>query len=264
VASALLVMSVALPSPKPRKPRGIYDRTTRGLRIYLNTPRLRGLLALSWSAAALSAMVIVNTVVIVKSELGQPDSAVAIALMGFGGGSMIAALALPRLLARFEDRKVMMVGATFAAMSMILAAAVSALALLSLPLLAVFWALVGIGYSAALTPSGRLLTRSAQPEDRPAVFAAQFTLSHGCWLILYPLAGALMTGFGSATTLFWMSLLAVLGLVTALVIWPQHDDQPLVHDHPDLPADHPHLAGDGSHTHPIVIDDLHPRYPRKP
>ena len=46
LASAALVVSVALPSPKPAEKRGIYDRTTRGLRIYLATPRLRGLLHL--------------------------------------------------------------------------------------------------------------------------------------------------------------------------------------------------------------------------
>ena len=40
LASAALVVSVALPSPKPTQPRGVYDRTTRGIRIYLATPRL--------------------------------------------------------------------------------------------------------------------------------------------------------------------------------------------------------------------------------
>src|SRR5918994_562236 len=47
LVSAALVVSIVLPSPKPAKPRGIYDRTTRGIRIYLATPRLRGLLAVS-------------------------------------------------------------------------------------------------------------------------------------------------------------------------------------------------------------------------
>jgi hypothetical protein len=28
--------------------RSIYDKTTRGMRIFLKTPRLRGLLALKW------------------------------------------------------------------------------------------------------------------------------------------------------------------------------------------------------------------------
>lgn len=47
--------------------------------------------------------------------------------------------------------------------------------------------LVGLGYSAVLTPSGRLLRRSAHAQDRPALFAAQFALSHACWLVTYPL-----------------------------------------------------------------------------
>ena len=46
------------------------------------------------------------------------------------------------------------------------------------PVLLGAWLLVGLGYSALLTPSGRLLRRSAHPEDRPALFAAQFAWSH--------------------------------------------------------------------------------------
>ncbi len=51
------------------------------------------------------------------------------------------------------------------------------------------WFVIGIGYSTAQTPSGRLLRRSSHPEDRPSLFAAQFALSHACWLFAYPLAG---------------------------------------------------------------------------
>src|SRR5215212_7345712 len=98
LASAALVVSVVLPSPKPTEHRGIYDRTTRGMRIYLATPRLRGLLALNVAVAAASAMVIVNTVVLVQAEFGLTQRATALALAAFGGGSMIAAFVLPRLL----------------------------------------------------------------------------------------------------------------------------------------------------------------------
>ena len=264
VASALLVVSVALPSPKPGKPRGIYDRTTRGIRIYLKTPRLRGLLALNWSAAALSSMVIVNTVVIVRSDLGLSESAVAIALAGYGGGSMLAAFALPRLLDRIEDRRVMLAGACLATSSMAVAAALATSMPLTLGLLSLLWAVTGFGYSATLTPSGRLLTRSAHPEDRPAVFAAQFTLSHGCWLFLYPLAGWLMTAFGAPVALGSMAALAILGIIGAVILWPRKDQEPIMHTHPDLPQDHPHLATGNPHAHPIIIDDLHPRIPREP
>lgn len=47
LGSAALVVSVLLPKAKLPEKRGVYDRTTRGIRIYLATPRLRGLLALN-------------------------------------------------------------------------------------------------------------------------------------------------------------------------------------------------------------------------
>ena len=153
IASALLVVSVALPSPKPTERRDVYDRTTRGIRIYLGTRRLRGLLALSWTAAAISAMVIVNTVVIVRADLGLSDSAVGIALAGFGGGSMLAALVLPSLLDKFDDRRVMLAGAAFGTSSMAIAAGSFALLPITLWGLVVLWIGVGFGYSATLTPS---------------------------------------------------------------------------------------------------------------
>src|SRR5215203_3397927 len=93
LVSAALVVSVTLPSPKTTEHRPIYDRTTRGIRDYLATPRLRGLLALNLAVAAAGAMVIVNTVVLVQAELGLSQRATAVALGVFGMGSMVAALA---------------------------------------------------------------------------------------------------------------------------------------------------------------------------
>ncbi|MDU0220511.1 MFS transporter, partial [Escherichia coli] len=80
-----------------------YAKTTRGMRIYLQTPRLLGLLAITLSAAAASSMVIVNTVVIVQSLLGMAQRDVALTLAAYGLGSIAAALLLPRLLDRIDD-----------------------------------------------------------------------------------------------------------------------------------------------------------------
>ena len=55
LVSAALVFSAVLPGPKTSLRRGIYDRTTRGIRIYLATPRLRGLLAVNMAVAAAGA-----------------------------------------------------------------------------------------------------------------------------------------------------------------------------------------------------------------
>ena len=269
LASAALVVSVVVPQPK-RQPQagGIYARTTRGSRIYLKTPRLRGLLALNLAAAAGGAMVIVNTVVYVRSLLGRSENDVALALAAFGAGSMLAALALPRLLERLDDRKVM-TGAALLLAATLLATAATSLA----PggdrwvALLILWPIMGVGYSAVLTPSGRLLRRSASPDDRSAVFAAQFALSHACWLLTYLVAGAVGARIGLGWTSITLAVLAAVGVVAALVLWPAEDPDVAVHRHDDLPPAHPHLregrsAGDDrAHAHDFVIDDLHRQWP---
>ncbi|WP_421907342.1 MFS transporter [Mameliella sp.] len=263
VASALLVVSVLLPSPSAGARRGIYDRTTRGIRIYLATPRLRGLLALNLAASSAGAMVLVNTVVLVRGQLGLNESALAWIMFAFGAGSMLAALALPRVLDRCADRPVMLAGAGLMIGALVALAFAIRLAGLNWPLLAAVWLGVGLGYSAVLTPSGRLLKRSAHPEDRPAVFAAQFALSHACWLLTYPLSGWLMTALGTVPALLGLAALGAVGLVLALRLWPGGDPVVVPHRHDNLPLDHPHLQGHREHSHPLVIDDQHPRWGAK-
>ena len=259
--SAALVVSVVLPSPKPSQPRGIYDRTTRGIRIYLATPRLRGLLAINLAVASAGALVIVNTVVYVQVVFGLDQQAMALALAAFGGGSMVAALALPKLLESVPDRTAMLAGASLLVVGVLAAAALPGYGWL-LPL----WFVLGLGYSTAQTPSGRLLRRSANPEDRPALFAAQFALSHACWLIAYPLAGWAGAALGLPITAVILAAVAAVAIITGLAVWPSDDPEIVAHRHDDLPADHPHLAETGQghrHAHAYVIDDMHLAWPRE-
>lgn len=261
LASAALVLSVSIPSPKPTAPRGIYDRTTRGLRIYLATPRLRGLLAISLAVAAGGALVIVNTVVFVQGRFGLAQSDTALALAAFGAGSMVVALILPRLLERLSDRLVMLAGAGLLITGTALSALIDSYFWL-LPL----WFVMGAGYSLAQTPSGRLLRRSSSAEDRPALFAAQFALSHACWLLTYPLAGWAGATFGLPAASLLLAAIAGAGVLVALKAWPVIDPEAIPHRHPDLPEDHPHLIAHranpaGQHVHTFIVDDLHPVWP---
>ncbi len=270
VCSALLVLSTVLPRPAPSGARtgGIYEKTTRGVRIYLKTPRLRGLLALTLASAAASSMVIVNTVVIVRGDLGLSQRDVAFTLAAFGAGSILAALLLPRLLDRISDRA-MMIGAGAALTLGLGILAVLASAYADDPafwyMLLAGWFVLGIAYSMSVTPAGRLLRRSANPEDRPALFAAQFALSHACWLITYPLVGQLGASAGQATALLAMAMIALIGTLAALRLWPASDPEAVGHTHDDLPVDHPHLgkAHAPGAGHAFVIDDLHQHWPRQ-
>ena len=261
VASAILVLSVTLPWPKPAEGRGVWARITRGSRIYLATPRLRALLALSFSVAAGSAIVIVNSVVLVRQDLGLSEEALALTLAAFGAGSMLAAFGLPRLLETLSDRRVMLAGSVGMTLTLVVLGVASAMAGGRWSWLLTAWFLVGVGYSATVTPSGRLLRRSGHAEDRPALFAAQFALSHACWLVTYPLAGWLQSTHGSETAILTLAMLSLFGLGAAFALWPRHDPTEIAHRHDDLPADHPHIAAGSRHSHAYVIDDLHPSWP---
>ena len=233
LASAALVLSVVLPRAAAPVRRGIYERTTRGLRIYLATPRLRGLLALNLAIASGSAMVIVNTVVLVQGQFGLTQNATALALAAFGAGSMMVALSLPKLLDRIADRTLMFGGAALIAAGLFAGTVLTLRYASLLPL----WFVLGAGYSLAQTPSGRLLRRSAHEADRPALFAAQFALSHACWLITYPLAGWVGARFGLGASLLLLGALAAAAVLAARMLWPADDPEHIEHAHDDLPAD---------------------------
>lgn len=264
IASAFLVVRTVLPAMPPvQRTEKFSKRLTRGVRIYLSTPRLRGVLALTFSVASGGAMVLVNTVVLVQGALGRSELDTALALMVFGAGSMSVTLILPRLLKTVEMRRFLINSAG------IMTGVLFAFAMLSFTTglhwggVLLVWYVLGAGYAAVLTPTGRLLVQSAAKPDRPALFAAQFALSHLCWLVAYPVAGLAGLYLGMAGAMMLLSGLATLGVVLAMRVWPVNDPDEIRHEHPDLPLDHPHLSGHRAHSHPFTIDDHHPHWPDK-
>lgn len=266
LASAALVLTVVLPSPQPPLVgESAWARITRGSRIYLATPRLRGLLALNVTVAAAGSMVIVNTIVLVRAGFGLGATELGWSLAAYGAGSMVAAIAVPRLLGEvLSERTAMIVGAGLLVTGLLLGPLVPSWSLL-LPL----WALLGLGNGLVLTPGGLLLRRSAHAGDRPALFAAHFALSHACWLVAYPVAGRFGASAGMDATFLALAVLGAMGLVTTLTLWPEQDAAEIEHLHNDLPVGHPHLvdaspsvAGGLRHRHAFIIDEFHPHWPR--
>ncbi|GAA2151278.1 MFS transporter [Kitasatospora kazusensis] len=274
LASAALVVSAVLPKPAPAETAGpaggVRARAVHGTRLFWATPRLRALLALDLAVAAAGALVFVNTVVLVRDHLHRSAGAVSVALGAYGLGSLAAALPLPRLLERARDRSVMLPAAFALPVLLGLVAVVTAGPPTgwTWPLLLTAWAALGAACSAVLTPGGRLIRRSTAPDDLPAAFAAQFSLSHGCWLFTYPLAGWLAAGAGLPVTAAVLGAVALAGATTAAVVWPARDPARLTHVHADLPAGHPHLAdahrarSGWLHGHEYVIDRHHRHWPR--
>ena len=258
IASALLVLTARLPDRVAAEPGHFWADVTKGIRIYTRTPRLRGLLVMEAAVAAAGAMVYVNTVVLVKARLGLGEEALALAFAGFGAGSMVAAFLVPRMLERWEDRPVMVGGAALMVSGVALVPLVDSLAALI-----ALWAVIGFGFSLTQTPIGRIINRSAHQADRGAVFAAQFALSHACWLVTYPLAGWIGASAGLSAAALILAAFGTLSLFAVLRLWPASDPKFVPHLHPDLSHDHPHLKEHGAeHAHAFVIDNLHKEWPR--
>jgi MFS family permease len=260
--SAVLIVVTAVPASQQVSRLGnLWSEISFGTVSYFNTPRLRALCALYLGVSAASAMIIVNTVIYVKENLALTSTDVAAALAAAGGGSMIAALTLPKVLDKVADRPVMLMGGAVMAVGVFLISSGP-----QFPQMLGVWFLIGLGWSLVQTPAGRVVNRSSSAADRSAFFSAQFAISHACWLLFYPIAGQLT--------------------VLAARLWPRDDAVVLVHEHQsvehshehshdehhdhegnhaglnaDEPHTHVHAHAAVRHSHAYVIDDHHASWP---
>ena len=279
--SAGLIMVTVLPKTKTQgRLGGLWGEISFGVIAYMKTPRLRALLTLYLAVASASAMVIVNTVVYVKENLGGADAQVATAFAAAGFGSMLAALSVPKILDAVSDRVVMLSGAVIMGAGVLGIASSPDLGSM-LPV----WFCIGLGWSLVQTPAGRLVNRSAAGGDRAAYFSAQFALSHAAWLIAYPIAGQLGAYYGMGATALIMGSAILVFTGMAALAWPGEDEAELEHkhdpeDHEHLhehgphhqhhhqgdaggePHSHPHHHGALTHEHTFVIDEHHLSWPK--
>ncbi|WP_263731983.1 MFS transporter [Cellulomonas sp. SG140] len=230
-ASAVLIVSVVIPraatpaaadegTPFEELPLGA--RVRHGALLMAHTPGLRPALALNLAVAAAGAFVLVQTVVIARDTFGQSNDVVALLLAVNGLGSMTTALALPAVLRRRSERAVMLGGAvllTVATFAVPLALGIQARTA-GLVAVGALWLAVGAGWAAAEVPIARLIVRHVPAGERRSVFAAQFSLSHACWLVTYPLAGWLgAAGLRGAALV--LAVVAAAATVGATALWPR-------------------------------------------
>jgi MFS family permease len=282
LCSAAFVLSTNFPASRTAQSAEPFSaRLTRGFRIYVNTPRLRGLFFVGLAVSCAGAWVLVNSVVYVREVLGGSDKDFTFVMAAYGFGSMLVAVTLPRLLDRLDPRTPMLAGAFLLGLL-----PVAILVRPDMTGVLALWLLLGMAMSLALTPGGILLRRSSHSEDRPALYAAQFSLSHSGWLLTYPLAGWLGASAGMETSFLLMGGGALVFGAVACLIWPAsdpleltHTHQALVHDHAhvhDEHHDHEHLGWEGhaphahahrhrqiTHSHHFVIDAHHPAWPAR-
>ncbi len=231
IGSALLVVSVLIPRPRfdeadPKNEEPFLRRAAQGILVFLRSGNLRPVLAVNLAVAASGAFIIVQTVVVVRSTLGLDQSAVAWMLGANGLGSMVAAMALPAILRRQPEKRVIVAGMVLTTITTALIVPVllniDQLGVLAVPTTATLWLLIGFGWSTSATPLPRIIRRSVPDRDLVKTFAGQFSLSHLAWLPTYSLVGwvgAKSLPLAAAV----MTALILIGLVATLQLWPQED-----------------------------------------
>lgn len=191
--SAVIVLVTAVP---PRAPTtqslSFRRRTTEGTRVFLSTRSLRFVMLMNVVVAAGTALVLVNSVVYIKGIFHQDDSALALAFAAYGIGSVCVALITPHLVDALGVARTMFLGAIVVAVGLTSALVLTVIATgaeAAWWLLLLVWAILGAGTSLINTPSSRMLLAASTSDNRALVYTAQFSLSHACFLVTYPIAG---------------------------------------------------------------------------
>ena len=215
IVSALLVWRTNLPRHTTAREGGIFAKALRGPRLFLAEPQFRAIIALDVAMALATAMVMVNTVVIVQGMFDLDVDAAATAFFVFGAGSVAGALVISATLSRISERVVMLGGATLITLALLAGSIADKLLTLG-----VIWAALGLGVALALTPASWVIRRVAPPEDLQTLFAAQFSITNICLLIAYSAAGLVGTELGISATFLVFGAAAGLATLAAAWLWP--------------------------------------------
>lgn len=211
--AATITAGLAIPAGKSALQMMI-PRTAANIRALIANPALRGALAISAAAITVNAMVLVNTIVLVRGVFGLDDRAAAIGLAAFGAGSIIAALLLPRLISRRGERAVMIwSGAAMTALLVAGAGLQSYLAMIAL------WIALGVLSTLGHLPVELLLRRMTERGDRQGLYAAHYSIDSTLLLIAYLAAGWIGAEEGMVAAFISLGLLSGLMTLLAMTAW---------------------------------------------
>lgn len=161
-----------------------------GIQAYCSNKYLLGCLCLVIIGSIAGATMIVNSVVFFHGIFQQSKSVTSLAMASFGVGAALFAFLMPRLREKFSEEKLMLFGAL-----LIIATCLFSLNITHWIYLIITWFFLGIGNVAIETLLSIIVNRFASKETRTSLFAANFSLTHACWLIAY-----LFTGYMGAET----------------------------------------------------------------
>jgi len=171
------------------------DVSEGSVRLWKDRP-IRYALLLELVASVAGALILVNTVGLLKGSLGLGNLEYGWVMAAFGVGATLAALAVGALEKRVSRTRFMLLGALVTTLAVIPANFLGYLPLMAL------WLIAGAGQNWVNLPTQALIADRTPPEAQGRVYGAHFAWSHLWWALAYPLAGFLGSRVGGQNFLY--------------------------------------------------------------
>lgn len=202
IIAGLLILSISSGelqkgvSQQASQSANTWNDVIKGIRLLFGNKTLRFALSIEFVSAIAGAMILVNTISHIKTNLLLDDKYYGWAMAIFGIGAAVSAFILGSL-DKSKTRSLSLIsGAIVLGLSICFANYVSYGVLMAL------WLFAGLGQSLAEMPSETLIAENITSENQGKVYGSHFAFSHLWWAIAYPIAGILGTSFPSRGFLY--------------------------------------------------------------
>ena len=214
--SAALILITNFPQLNAKKidMSPLWQKAISGIALFLKNKNLLAILSLNMVIATSGAMILVNSVTIIQGFFGLSEYKLAIAMLCYGTGAMLSAFVVFIKSGESNYKRIMLIGAFLTSLT-----SLSSIFIQSYEALLLSWACFGFLSSFILVPIGQILREETNVNDRTAIFGAQFSLSHACWLISYPLIGYLLVFSGLKISFFIIAILVFMTTSAAWYLW---------------------------------------------
>ena len=214
--SAILILITNFPQSTAKETDMIpfWRKAVSGIVLFVKNRNLLAILSLNMVIAASGAMILVNSVTIIQGFFGLSEDKLAIAMLCYGTGAMLSAFVVFIKSGDSNYKRIMLIGAFLTSLT-----SLSSIFIQSYEALLLSWSCFGFLSSFILVPIGQILREETNVNDRTAIFGAQFSLSHACWLISYPVIGYLLVLGGLKISFFIIAVIVFITTSTAWYLW---------------------------------------------
>lgn len=196
-----------------------WQDVVKGAKLLFGNKLIRFALSIEFISAIAGAMILVNTIGHIKTELQLTDKHYGWIMAAFGIGASIAAF-LSGSFDKTKSRRFSLISG-----ALMIGLAITTANYVGFSAILVLWVIAGLGQSLAEIPSETLIGENIPDTEQGKVYGSHFAFSHLWWAIAYPIAGFLGSHYPNQDFLYGGLLSLALLLIGLLIFRPKSNNQ---------------------------------------